>query len=462
MADSTHDAMAFASTFKRFLDDVISAVPPLTPEFAKALEEHFGQPPAKLPVLTEAFPPYQHADLQAALDSLFVASGRTFRLEGVTRDHEYGDPLSLAHLLSNSSLQPGPVQYAHVPSGPETSVACVQRGLYFVNDGERRFAMLVQAKHDWRREISVEVMAPTSGSAERVLAELRGQMRARSVYRGKVLSLGQNAQHELQVQHHKLPELTPEQLILPQGLRERIERHTVVFAQRSAALAAAGRHLKRGILLHGPPGTGKTLTAMYLAARMPDRTVLLLSGRGLGLIEASCAMARALQPSTVIIEDVDLVAEERTRLNNCNAPLLFELLNQMDGIGEDADVLFILTTNRPDILEPALAARPGRIDQAIEVPLPDADCRRRLIELYARGLTLKVDRLDDTVQKTAGASAAFMRELLRRAALIASDEQRLATVEQRHLDAAIREIVVMGGSLTRSLLGATQVEALTS
>jgi ATP-dependent 26S proteasome regulatory subunit len=173
-------------------------------------------------------------------------------------------------------------------------------------------------------------------------------------------------------------------------------------------------------------------------------------------------MARALQPSTVIIEDVDLVAEERTRLNNCNTPLLFELLNQMDGIGEDADVLFILTTNRPDILEPALAARPGRIDQAIEVPLPDADCRRRLIELYARGLILKVDRLDDTVERTTGASAAFMRELLRRAALIASDEQRLAIVEQRHLDAAIHEIVVTGGSLTRSLLGATQVEALTS
>src|SRR5688572_12792394 len=61
--------------------------------------------------------------------------------------------------------------------------------------------------------------------------------------------------------------------------------------------------------------------------------------------------------------------------------LLFELLNQMDGLAEDADVLFVLTTNRPDVLEPALAARPGRIDQAIEIPLPDAECRRRLLEL---------------------------------------------------------------------------------
>ena len=53
-------------------------------------------------------------------------------------------------------------------------------------------------------------------------------------------------------------------------------------------------------------------------------------------------------------------------------PLLFELLNEMDGLSEDADVIFTLTTNRPDLLEPALAARPGRVDQATEITLPDA------------------------------------------------------------------------------------------
>jgi ATP-dependent 26S proteasome regulatory subunit len=64
-------------------------------------------------------------------------------------------------------------------------------------------------------------------------------------------------------------------------------------------------------------------------------------------------------------------------------PLLFELLNEMDGLAEDMDVLFLLTTNRTDVLEPALAARPGRIDQSVELPLPDATDRRRLIELSA-------------------------------------------------------------------------------
>ncbi len=70
-------------------------------------------------------------------------------------------------------------------------------------------------------------------------------------------------------------------------------------------------------------------------------------------------------------------------------PYLFELLNEMDGLRDDVDVLFVLTTNRPDILEPALAARPGRVDLAVQLPLPDADARRRLFGLYARGLRLE-------------------------------------------------------------------------
>ena len=82
-------------------------------------------------------------------------------------------------------------------------------------------------------------------------------------------------------------------------------------------------------------------------------------------------MARTLQPAMVVVEDVDLIAEERGKYPGQH-PLLFQLLNEMDGLAEDADVVFVLTTNRADLLEPALAARPGRVDQAVELGLPDA------------------------------------------------------------------------------------------
>src|SRR6185503_1688261 len=93
-----------------------------------------------------------------------------------------------------------------------------------------------------------------------------------------------------------------------------------------------------------------------------------------------------------------------------------------EGRGEESHVHFGKTTNRPDILEPALASRPGRIDQAIEIPLPDEDCRRRLLELYSRGMTVQLDDAQKIVQRTQGVSAAFIRELLRKAALFAADE----------------------------------------
>jgi len=193
---------------------------------------------------------------------------------------------------------------------------------------------------------------------------------------------------------------------------------------------------------------------MYLAGQMRDRTVLLLTGRALGLTEASCAMARTLEPSMLIVEDVDLIAEERDRQTPGCTALLFELLNQMDGLADDADVLFVLTTNRPDVLEPALASRPGRVDEAIEFPLPDAEGRRQLFALYGKGLTLELSNLDAFIDRTENVSPAFIRELLRKAALFATEDGDPLVVRDRHVDDALHDLVVHGGDLTMSLLGA--------
>ena len=128
----------------------------------------------------------------------------------------------------------------------------------------------------------------------------------------------------------------------------------------------------------------------------------------------------------------------------------------MDGLGEDSDILFILTTNRPDHLEPALSARPGRIDLAIEVPLPDDDCRRRLLDLYGRGLKLEFADPGVWVRRTKGVSAAFIRELLRKAAVLAAESDGTGpqlTVTDRHMEEAAAELLVAGGPLTKTLLG---------
>jgi ATP-dependent 26S proteasome regulatory subunit len=193
---------------------------------------------------------------------------------------------------------------------------------------------------------------------------------------------------------------------------------------------------------------------MYLAAAMPGRTVVLLTGQTLGAVGTSIDLATALQPAMVILEDVDLVAMDRDFDEPTNA-VLFELLNGMDGLDEDHDVLFVLTTNRADLLEPALAARPGRIDQAVELPLPDAEGRRRLLELYGEGLQLTLNGDEPIVAALDGVSPAFIRELLRRAALLSAEgsEGRIR-VTAEHLDRALQELRQGANELTNTLLGA--------
>jgi hypothetical protein len=458
------DLKGFGASFKGFMDQMAQQAPDVEPELLRRAREHFGQHPATLPVVAEEFARHEHPNLHLAIEAYLGGRERSADLLGVTVAFQMFGGMKLSQLFSPGSgvmkgsdaAQVGPVEYNNVSLDDGRVLACVSTGLYFVREGERRLAVLVTAPSErpFGSGPTVQVMAADRAQAEAVLAELRNTMRARSVYRGRVISLEGGRSDGVDVKFHHLPKIERDGIILPAGTLDRIERQTVRFAELKDHLVRMGRHVKRGVLLYGLPGTGKTLTAMYLASRMPDRTVLLLTGRTLGLIEQSCAMARLLQPATVILEDVDLVAEERTHQGvGCN-PVLFELLNQMDGLADDADVLFLLTTNRPDILEPALASRPGRIDQAIEIPLPDEECRARLLELYGRGLSPQALDGQRLVARTKGVSAAFMRELLRRAALFAADEG-LRAVADKHIDVALQELVVEGGKLTHSLLGAS-------
>jgi len=456
-------AKQFGASFKGFLDKMAAQAPDEEPPFLARLRAHFGSDPATLPIVAEAFDKKEQANLHIAVDAYANGEGRRSELLGVAVQHDFFG-VKLAQLLApggsplmgGGAPSIGPVQYKNLPVGQDKVLACVQSGLYLVTDGAVPVALMVSGSRemDFRGTLSIEVMTAERATAEAVLAGIRSTMRKRNIYRGHVISLRRES-HQVEVDFHRLPEIGRDDIILPEGLLGRVERLTIKFSEHREKLAAAKRHLKRGLLLYGPPGTGKTLTAMYLAGRMSDRTTILLTGGGLGLLEESCALARALQPATLILEDVDLVAEERTAQQKACNVVLFELLNQMDGLADDADLLFLLTTNRPEMLETALASRPGRIDQAIEVPLPDSTCRDRLLSLYSAGLTVELGDRGKIVERTKGASAAFIRELLRKAALFAADDAGAGgiVVRDRHFEDALYELVALGGDMTKSLLG---------
>jgi hypothetical protein len=458
----------FGRSFRAFLEAALRGREVEEPPFVARLAEHLGADPRGLQILAEQFSIIEHPNVQAALDAWVSAEGRSGELVGMSAPQKRYEGLGLSDLITpvsdglmgDRAPQPGPVDYVNVPVAYGESRACVQHGLYLLRDGEVPLAALVRASgehHGPVPQIHVEVMAPAPETATAFFAEVRAGMQRHNVYRGRLLTLGNPhgpfGEGGPMVEFLAIPEIASEAVVLPEGLLERVERHTAGFAAHAERLLAAGRHLKRGLLLHGPPGTGKTLTAMYLVGRMPGRTTLVISGSSYGLVAPSCELARNLQPSMVILEDVDLVAEERGGGPFGENPLLYELLNEMDGLAEDADVIFVLTTNRPDLLEPALAARPGRIDQATEIPLPDAGCRRRLIRLYATGLDLRLEDEASVVARTEGVSASFIKELLRRSALFAAEEGGDLIVTDRHVAAALDEMLVAGGALTMRLLG---------
>ncbi len=150
-----------------------------------------------------------------------------------------------------------------------------------------------------------------------------------------------------------------------------------------------------------------------------------------------------------------MVAEDR---ETAHSSQLNELLNAMDGLEGDTDIQFILTTNRADVLERALKSRPGRIDHSEEIPLPDAACRKRIFELFSRNEEHSIDDFDAWVARTDGASATYIRELMRRAATESSREGDAICIETRHLEKAHAELVEVGGALTKSILGFHQPE----
>lgn len=272
------------------------------------------------------------------------------------------------------------------------------------------------------------------------------------VYRGKVLTVTADPMSGSRVDFVERPSLTREELVLPAGLLDSVERHVVGISRHREELIASRRHLARGLLLWGPPGTGKTHTVRYLIGVRTDATVIILSGAALGAAGGFVTMARRLAPAVVILEDVDLVAEERAFGPFGSSPVLFELMNQMDGLPGDADLAFVLTTNRADALEPALAARPGRIDLAVELPLPDAEGRRRLLALYGEGLDLQLTDVDTIVARTEGVTASFVKELLRAATLLAAEHGR-TTVGDADVIGTLDRLLADGAALTRVLLG---------
>ena len=124
--------------------------------------------------------------------------------------------------------------------------------------------------------------------------------------------------------------------------------------------------------------------------------------------------------------------------------------------GADADILFILTTNRPEEIEDALASRPGRVDEAIEVPLPDRSCRERLIHLYGHALAFEDGAVAEAVSRSEGTSAAFRKEMVRRLAQRSLTRDGTSRVQRGDVVAVFGDATSSANRISRRIIGMTE------
>jgi hypothetical protein len=455
---------SFVATFQAFLEDVVHEHQRARDQDATALlpvlTGHLGADPRQLPVVTEEIPAHVFVDLDIALAEVMGRSAE-HQLIGVgggeQRRHQSFSEI-IDHAGRYGNVPVAAVDYKSLATGPDTARQAVSFGLRIFVYDEAPVVVLQRASEPRFGQMvaRMEILTAVDGVAARLISEVRALMLERSALRGQVLSLGDSAYERGVggVTFHRRPKLGPDDIILPGGVLERIGRHVAGIAAHRDRLRAAGQHLKRGLLLYGPPGTGKTHTVRYLLAALPDVTAVLLAGPAIAYVAEAARMARALEPALVVLEDCDLVADSRDR-HSGPQPLLFTVLETLDGLGDDADVAFLLTTNRIDVLEPALAQRPGRVDLAVEIPLPDAAARHRLMRLYARELPFSDAALRRAADRTDGVTASFAKELVRRAVLIAAEAGH--DPADGDFEQALEEMLAQAEATTRSLLGGAAV-----
>ncbi|MGN6605613.1 MAG: AAA family ATPase [Jatrophihabitans sp.] len=458
------DAARFATDVQRFLDWAQQWSPERPEnEVVRLVADHLQTNGRDHSVVSRAVPVFDHVNLQTALDRWMAERGRSVTVSGIALPPHHG-PIRLQQLVSGEALPPIALSAAplvDLANGPSTTLACFLLALVLVEDELGRYVVLVNGPTEHEQGLAVEIAGLPVTAAQAVHARLESLRREHNVYRGHVLDVGLNPFGGVAISFANIGPTPRDAVVLPDEVLRRVERHALGVAAHRDRLLAAGQHLKRGLLLYGPPGTGKTHTTRYLLGELTGYTRLVLTGRALHAIGGATGLARELQPAAIILEDVDLVAEDRS-FGPGSSPVLFELLDAMDGAAPDADLLFVLTTNRADLLEPALAARPGRVDVAVEIGLPDADARARLFALYAAEVPTALTDEDrqEVRDRTEGVTASFLKELVRRAVLEALHDQRadgddgpLRVVEGRHVTRALDDLSDSSQQVTRSLLG---------
>lgn len=223
-----------------------------------------------------------------------------------------------------------------------------------------------------------------------------------------------------------------------------------------------GAKMPKGILLVGPPGTGKTMLAKAVAgeSEVPffsisgSEFVEMFVGMGAAKVRDLFKQAKEKAPCIVFIDEIDAIGKKRgggaLGGNDEREQTLNQLLTEMDGFEDNAGVIILAATNRPESLDPALT-RPGRFDRQVPVTLPDLQGRVAILKVHAAKIkTAPSIDYDKVARMASGASGAELANIVNEAALRAvRDHRPYAT--QEDMEESI-EVVIAGYQKKHAIL----------
>ncbi len=228
----------------------------------------------------------------------------------------------------------------------------------------------------------------------------------------------------------------------------------------------AGIRTINGVLLFGPPGCGKTLLAKAVATESEINFLTIKGpeiyskwvGESERAIREIFRKARLASPSIIYFDEIDAIAANRgggmgSSGSNVGMQVVNQILVEMDGIEDRRGIVIVASTNRPDILDPALL-RPGRFDRLVYVPAPDFEYRKKILDVHSRDMPLSEEarlKLSEIAKNTELYSGADLENVLREAGMQAIRDklEDFEEIEYKHLEFALSKIPA---SLTPDLI----------